>query len=98
MVPFVLETGVWVEASCGRAEECPHYRGRVYPRSGFEPLVPNSESWPSHRGVGEPVVSWRIWLPLVKFLELLHTAYRKVVKWFLRPVLTFQIVKPFDQV
>ena len=32
MVPFVLVvTGIWVEASCGRAEECPHCRGRGVP-------------------------------------------------------------------
>jgi len=27
MVPFVLVTGIWVEASCGRAKECPCCRG-----------------------------------------------------------------------
>jgi len=31
MVPFVLVTGIWVVASCGRAEECPHCRGRAAP-------------------------------------------------------------------
>ena len=35
MVPLVLETGVQVEASCRRAEECLRYRGRGAPAVRF---------------------------------------------------------------
>ena len=31
MVPFVLVTRIQVVASCGRAKECPHFRGRGAP-------------------------------------------------------------------
>ena len=66
--------------------------------SGFELPVAYSESWSSHLGVREPVVSWRIWVSLVKFSELLQTTYQKVVEWFFRPVFAFWIVKPFDHI
>jgi len=75
MVPFVLDTGVQVEASCGHAEDCPHYWGWGAPMVRFPAASSLFESWSSHRGIGEPVVSWRIWVSLVKFLELLQTAY-----------------------
>jgi len=34
----------------------------------------------------------------MKLSELLQTAYRKVVEWFLCPVPAFRIVEPFDEV
>jgi len=34
----------------------------------------------------------------MKLWEFLQTAYRKVVKWFFRPVLAFWIVEPLDEV
>jgi len=48
--------------------------------------------------LGEPVVPWCIWVPSLKLSEFLQTTYRKVVEWFLRPVLAFWIVEPFDEV
>jgi len=34
----------------------------------------------------------------MKLPEFLQTAYRKVVEWFFRPVFSFRIVEPFDEV
>ena len=48
--------------------------------------------------LGEPVVPRRVWISLVKLQELLQTAYRKVVEWFLRPVFSFRIIEPLDEV
>jgi len=54
--------------------------------------------WTSRLGICEPVVPRRVWIPSMKLAKFLQTAYRKVVEWFLRPVLTLQIVKPFVEV
>ena len=48
--------------------------------------------------LGEPVVPRRVRILLMKLPEFLLTAYRKVVKWFLRSVLAFRIVEPSDQI
>jgi len=48
MVPFVLVTGIWVVASCGRAEECPRCRGWGAPAA----LDPNR--WFLIPKVGQP--------------------------------------------
>jgi len=48
--------------------------------------------------LGEPVVPQRIWVPSVKLPKFLQTAYRKVIVWFFHPVLSFQVVEPFDEV
>jgi len=46
----------------------------------------------------EPVVPQRVRILLMKLPEFLQTAYRKVVKWFLRPVLALRIIEPSDQI
>jgi len=52
----------------------------------------------SSLALGEPVVPRRVRILLMKLPELLPTAYRKVVKWFLRPVLALRIIEPSDQI
>jgi len=48
--------------------------------------------------LGEPVVPQRVRIPLMKLLEFLQTAYRKVVEQLLGPVLAPRIVQPSDQI
>jgi len=54
--------------------------------------------WTSCLGVYELVVPWRIWISLMKLSEFFQAAYRKVVKFFFRPVFVFRIVEPFYEV
>ena len=76
MVPFVLVTGIWVVASCGRNEECPRCRGRSAPAAldlNHRFLIPKVgqpvlASW---LDVGESVVPRRVWISLVKLPEFL---------------------------
>ena len=48
--------------------------------------------------LGEPVVPRRVWIPSVKLSKFLQAAYRKVIVWFLCPVLLVWVVEPFDEV
>jgi len=48
--------------------------------------------------LGEPVVPRRVWISSVKLPEFLQTAYRKVVEWFFRPIFSFRIIEPLDEV
>jgi len=86
-------------------------QGWCCPRSGFffvclsygwssPPLHPTAVGAVSnlYLDLGDPVVSWRVWVLSVKLSELLQTAYRKVVEWLFRPVLSVWIVEPFHEV
>jgi hypothetical protein len=46
----------------------------------------------------EPVVVWGVWIPFVKLSEFVQSARGEVVVRPLRPVSTFQIIKPLDKV
>jgi hypothetical protein len=48
--------------------------------------------------IGEPVVAWGVWVPVVKLPEFVQSARREVVIWLLCPIPTFRIVKPLDEV
>jgi hypothetical protein len=48
--------------------------------------------------VNKSVVAWGVWVPVVKLPEFVQSAQGEVVVRLLRPILTFRVVKPFDEV
>ena len=48
--------------------------------------------------VGEPVVAWSVWVPVVKLPEFVQSARGEVVVRLLCQIPTFRIVEPFDEV
>jgi hypothetical protein len=48
--------------------------------------------------VGEPVVAWSVWVPLVEFTEFVQTARGEVVEGLFRSVLPVGVVEPLHKV
>jgi len=46
----------------------------------------------------EMIVFWCLWISPMEFTELFQSSFQEVVKGFLRPILPFWVVQPFDEV